>query len=61
MLMMWHSISSDGKDHQLTKDILQIFGEASGLQTNLQKSCDTHIVWCGNSGGSKQHFAMHYF
>lgn len=32
-------ISSDGKDHQLTKDILQIFGEASGLQTNLQKSC----------------------
>jgi len=39
MLMMWHSISSDGKDHQLTKDILQIFGEASGLQTNLQKSC----------------------
>jgi len=23
----------------LTKDLLQIFGEASGLQTNLQKSC----------------------
>ena len=32
-------ISSDGEDLQLTKDILKIFGEASGLQTNLQKSC----------------------
>ena len=26
-------------DLQLTKELLQIFGEASGLQTNLQKSC----------------------
>ena len=26
-------------DLQLTKELLQIFGEASGLQTSLQKSC----------------------
>ena len=39
-------ISSNGEDLQLTKDILQIFGEASGLQTNLQKSCVIPIQ-CG--------------
>ena len=39
-------ISSNGEDLQLTKDILQIFGEASGLQTNWQKSCVIPIQ-CG--------------
>ena len=39
-------ISSNAEDLQLTKDILQIFGEASGLQTNLQKSCVIPIQ-CG--------------
>jgi hypothetical protein len=32
-------IRPEADDLQLTKDLLQIFGEASGLQTNLQKSC----------------------
>jgi len=59
MLMMWHSISSDGKDHQLTKDILQIFGEASATNRSAEELRDIHKVWCGNSGGSKKHFAMY--
>jgi hypothetical protein len=32
-------IGPEYDDLQLTKSLLQIFGEASGLQTNLQKSC----------------------
>ena len=32
-------IRPEPEDLQLTKSLLQIFGEASGLQTNLQKSC----------------------
>ena len=32
-------IRPEAEDLHLTKDLLQIFGEASGLQTNLQKSC----------------------
>ena len=32
-------IRSNEQDLQLTKNILAVFGEASGLQTNLQKSC----------------------
>jgi hypothetical protein len=32
-------IGSNGVDLQLTKNLLQVFGEATGLQTNLQKSC----------------------
>ena len=32
-------IHPEADDLQLTKELLQIFGEASGLQTNLQKSC----------------------
>jgi len=40
----------EADDLQLTKNLLQIFGDASGLQTNLQKSsvipihCDENIV-----------------
>ena len=34
-LFIW----SNEQDLQLTKNILAVFGEASGLQTNLQKSC----------------------
>ena len=52
-------ISSDGKD-QLTKDILQIYGEASGLRTDLQKSCVISIR-CGVEivEAVKKHFAMY--
>ena len=32
-------IRSEEEDLQITKELLQVFGEASGLQTNLQKSC----------------------
>lgn len=32
-------IRPEEADLQLTKNLLKIFGEASGLQTNLQKSC----------------------
>ena len=32
-------IHPEADDLQLTKELLLIFGEASGLQTNLQKSC----------------------
>jgi len=32
-------IRPEPEDLQLTKSLLQIFGEASGLQTNLHKSC----------------------
>ena len=39
-------ISSKEEDLQLTKCVLQIFGEAAGLQTNLQKSCVIPIQ-CG--------------
>ena len=32
-------IRSEEEDLQITKELLQVFGEASGLQTDLQKSC----------------------
>jgi hypothetical protein len=41
-------ISSDREDLQLTKNILQIFGEASRLQTNLNKNCVIPIQ-CGEA------------
>jgi hypothetical protein len=48
-------IRSEEEDLQITKELLQVFGEASGLQTNLQKSCmipihcDREIVEVVNS------------
>jgi ABC-type arginine transport system ATPase subunit len=30
------------KDIEITTDILQLFGEATGLKTNLKKQCSAH-------------------
>jgi len=49
-------ISSDGKD-QLTKDILQILVKLLGYEPICRRAVNK--VWCGNSGGSKKHFAMY--
>ena len=43
-------IRSNGEDLQLTKSLLQIFGEAVGLETNWQKSC-VILIQCGEDVG----------
>jgi hypothetical protein len=51
-------IRSNGEDLQLTKSMLQLFGEAAGLQTNLQKSCVIPIQ-CGEEVGELVNNTLH--